>query len=164
MNKTIAFLVVLLFLISCTPQPPAQPALQVDDVVLTPTQPSVPATTNKTDNAVAPEIVKKEPASTPQKTQQFTIEADDYGYYIDGEEIRDIEITKDMRGEITFNVRLRDVYFGGLDFRSANFETQNAKPGRTITIPFTAEKSFTITSYWPSSNRRKADLDVIVKT
>jgi hypothetical protein len=63
---------------------------------------------------------------------------------------------------LTFNVDSNRVYFGGLDFRSPEFNTGKVLPGESTTVEFTAQESFTVTSYWPSSGVKKADLSVVV--
>lgn len=99
---------------------------------------------------------------TPQEQQpeapkepgivSFTVVADDNGLYP-----QTVTVPKDAIVNITFKVRTQNVYYGGLDFRSTKFNTGTVKPGGETTVQFTADESFTYTSYWPVSNRKKAD-------
>lgn len=96
------------------------------------------------------------PPAAPQ--EEFTIEADDNGFYPE-----DISVGPNQQVRITFKVREQNVYFGGLDIRSAVFNTGAIKPGESKTVEFTSTQSFGFTSYWPSSNVEKADGRVIVR-
>ena len=59
--------------------------------------------------------------------------------------------------KITFKVRNEKVYYGGLDFRSDIWgDTGKVLPGQETTVGFTAQDSFTYTSYWPATNKLKA--------
>lgn len=99
--------------------------------------------------------------SAPGKNA-LTIEADDAGFYTGGNKISSIQVVKNEEVEITFVVRKTNVYYGGLDF-SGNGIKKNAKPGGSTLFSFTAEKDFSISSYWPSSGVLKDTLDVRVK-
>ncbi len=97
--------------------------------------------------------------STLPEPVWLKIEADDRGFYPrDG-----VSVPRGARVAITFAVRTENVYFGGLDFRSQKFKTESVKPGGSTQVEFTADEPFTITSYWPASGVRKADLRVDVK-
>lgn len=90
---------------------------------------------------------------------EFRIEADDYGFYPSNT----LNVTGGAKVKIIFSVKTTGVYYGGLDFRSSKFATAAAKPGETATVEFTADEPFTITSYWPLSGAKKADMKVEVK-
>lgn len=98
------------------------------------------------------------PLPSPSVTE-MRIEADDYGFYPAGA----ISFPAGTRVKLIFAVRTSNVYFGGLDFRSSKFSTVQASPGQTATAEFTAESSFTVSSYWPSSSEYKASLQVTVQ-
>lgn len=104
------------------------------------------------------------PAEQPAQTaaQEFSLEADDAGYYMNGAKVTSIDVKKDSKAKITFQVRTTNVAFGGLDFRSTQFniDTKKVEPGESSTVEFTADKSGTIISHWPSSNIPKASLQV----
>lgn len=102
------------------------------------------------------------PSLTPDAASEalaFSVEADDNGFYPS----RAIEVEKGTKVKITFKVRSSGVYYGGLDFRSDKFKTSAIPPGRSTTVEFTADNSFIITSYWPASGVKKAELKVEVK-
>ena len=99
------------------------------------------------------------PATTTiiASTKEFTVEGDDKGLYPSSLAVKSGDMVK-----ITFKVRTDNVYYGGLSFRSNYFNTGSIKPGDSNTVDFTADKTFTFTSYWPSSNVKKADGTVLV--
>ena len=113
--------------------------------------------------SIAPSAQMPVPDTTgvPEKivVHQFSLEADDYGFYPNPE----IIVDKGANVELTFKVRTSNVYYGGLDFRSSKFKTESVKPGETVTVQFTADESFTFTSYWPLSGVFKANGKVIIK-
>jgi hypothetical protein len=86
------------------------------------------------------------------------VEADDYGFYPSS-----LEFTRGAKVKLYFYVRSRNVYYGGLDFRSEKFKTEPTKPGQKTEVEFIADKDFIIESYWPLSNVKKAELKVVVK-
>jgi len=106
------------------------------------------------------------PAPTPTPpaltVKDFTIEADDNGFYRDGQKITSVSASKSDVVKITFQVRSQNVYFGGLDFRGCGQDTPDTSPGGSAQVQFTADTTCTITSYWPSSNREKSRMDVVV--
>ncbi len=73
-----------------------------------------------------------------------------------------MEVPKNSLVKIKFKVRSQGVYFGGLDFRSSVFNTSTILPGKDKEVEFTADESFTYTSYWPLSNKLKATGEIIV--
>ena len=87
------------------------------------------------------------------------IEADDNGFYPQNS----LTISKGAKVSITFVTRKENVYYGGLDFRSSKFKTAIVKPGESTRVEFTADESFKITSYWPLTDTRKADLQIEIK-
>ena len=93
------------------------------------------------------------------KVKEFVIEGDDDALYPDT-----ITVKKGDAVKITFLVRTKEVYFGGLDFRSDVWGTTNKiKKGGNATVEFTADKSFEFKSYWPASNKLKATGQIIVE-
>ena len=108
----------------------------------------------------APPPTAVEPAPPPAPTSaEFKVEADDIGFYPQNV----LSVAKGSKVVIHFIVRETNVYYGGLDFRSPKFKTPSVKPGGTTSVEFTADEPFTITSYWPASGVKKADLNVEVK-
>ncbi|MEM5811989.1 MAG: DUF5667 domain-containing protein [Candidatus Aenigmatarchaeota archaeon] len=106
------------------------------------------------------------PTTTPTQPSKVpklvTIEADDYGFYINNQKINNLLVKPGEEVIIIFKVRETGVYYGGLDFRSDYFKTESVKPGDETKVSFNSTNSFTITSYWPASNVMKANLNVIV--
>ncbi len=92
------------------------------------------------------------------EAKEFTIEADDDGLYPS----ETINVNKGDKVSIIFKVRKTGVYYGGLDFKSSVFNTGAVLPGQSTTVEFTAEDTFTFTSYWPKKNVKKADGKVVV--
>ncbi|MDP3991886.1 MAG: hypothetical protein Q8P79_00030 [Nanoarchaeota archaeon] len=94
--------------------------------------------------------------------KEFSIEADDSGFYIDGADIGSISAGSGETLKITFNVRTTNVYYAGLDFRGCGKTTEKVSPGGSTLVEFTAASTCTITSYWPSSGVVKDRLQVVV--
>jgi hypothetical protein len=67
----------------------------------------------------------------------------------------EIKVAKGAAVSITFKVSSSNGYHGGLDFRSPNLSTGTITPGNAKTVSFTADQSFTLVPYWPSSNIKK---------
>lgn len=91
--------------------------------------------------------------------RDFKIEADDNGFYPESV----LTVARGSKVRIKFIVREKSVYLGGLDFRSSKFETDTVKPGGTVVVEFTADESFTFSSYWPLVSVKKATGKVVVK-
>ena len=107
------------------------------------------------------QVQETTPVTQPAVTE-FLIEADDRGFYIDGADIGSISAGSGEALKITFNVRTKNVYYGGLDFRGCGKTTEKVSPGGSTTVELMATSTCTITSYWPSSSRVKDRLQVIV--
>lgn len=110
---------------------------------------------------VTPEPKPISPAPTPTPAvKTFVIEADDAGLYPNG----DLTVNKGDRVKITFKVRSVGVYFGGLDFRGAPYFTSpKVLAGGETTVEFTADQSFTYSSYWPASSVLKSTGTITVR-
>lgn len=147
-----AFLALAMAVSACVmPGAPAAPAAP------TPTPAPAPPPENVTPSAeeAAPSL-----APTPtEAVREIILEADDAGFYPSGT----VEVDQGETVRITFEVRTGTTYFGGLDFRSEKFNTGTVKPGESTTVEFIADKPFTFTSYWPASNVKKADGQVVIR-
>lgn len=119
----------------------------------------IPASTIQIPTIIPPAQTPAETANPAPKTQEFTIEADDHGFYPSS----DITVSKGTHVKITFIVRTINVYYGGLDFRSSEFKTESTKPGNSVTVEFTANSPLIITSYWPLTGVSKANLQIGIK-
>lgn len=129
------------------------------DVIDTPRSPppSSPPT-QEPPSTPPPTAPPQEPPSTPpQIVMEFTVQADDSSFSPNR-----ITLERGDVARITFQVSTTNVAFDGLDFRSTEFNTGAVPPGGSSTVEFTAEESFTVTSYWPDSNRRKTDMQIMV--
>jgi len=90
------------------------------------------------------------------------IEADDYGFYINGDGVPSISVNSGDETKITFNVKTQNVYYGGLDFRGCGQNAGKINPGSSTIVEFTASENCTITSYWPLSGVVKTNLKILV--
>ena len=95
--------------------------------------------------------------------EEFTIDADDNSFDMDGQDLSSITVSSGSLVKITFLVDPVQVYFGGLDFRGCGQNTGKVAPGGSVTVEFTATSSCDIKSYWPASNRLKDTLQVVVQ-
>ena len=87
---------------------------------------------------------------------EFTVEADDNGFYPN-------KIQAKINDTVMIRFKFRDdsIYFAGLDIRGPFPAMQyKLKSQQPITAEFTMKEETKITSYWPSSGVKKADLIV----
>ncbi len=98
------------------------------------------------------------PQEKTAQVKQFMIGADDAAFY-PGDPIK---VNKGEKVYIEFDVHNDNVYYGGLQVKSPYFDTGKINKGEKATVDFTATDSFTITSYWPATGVKKADLKVVV--
>lgn len=101
--------------------------------------------------------------AAPTTGANYAVEADDNGFYLSGSKISSLNAARDSKIKITFGVKTENVYYGGLDFRSSKFaDSPKVAPGGSWTSPEIAvDGDFTISSYWPASGVKKADLRVV---
>ena len=145
--------------ISETTQVPTTPAQeQIQEI---PPQPTPqPAGESTLQGEVTP-TQQEQPPPLPT-VKEFTIDADDRGFYIDNKDTSSVPVLKGEIVKITFKVREAGTYYGGLDFKGCGQDTPDTKPGASVEIQFTADQACTITSYWPASNVIKDSMQVIV--
>lgn len=91
----------------------------------------------------------------------YEIEADDYGFYINGSPAYSLEVNKNDIVNITFMARTSNVYTLGLDFRGCG-QFSSALPGQESQISFDAKNNCAISSYWPSTGVLKSSITIIV--
>ncbi|MBW3021970.1 cupredoxin domain-containing protein, partial [Candidatus Woesearchaeota archaeon] len=104
------------------------------------------------------EEVEEEPKEKELPLKEFTVEADDRGFYPSY-----LEVNKFDRVRITFKVRDENIDRGGLEFKSYMFEdTGIVPPGEEATVEFIVSETFMIRSYWPETSVTKAALKVQV--
>jgi len=95
--------------------------------------------------------------------KEFYIEADDTGFYDEsGSKINNLELNNGDEIKITFFVRKTGVYFAGLKFKGPDFDSGALDKEAEYVVEFTASDSHQIKSFWPSSNKLKATLNVNV--
>lgn len=143
-----------------TPQPPPQAPTP------SPQQPTPTPPTESPPPAPQPPPPESPPTPPPPPeptTEQYTIGADDYGYYQNGQTITSLTVGKGNTVQITFQVSATKVYYGGLDFRGCGQNTATVPPGGSIQVSFTADTTCTISSYWPTSGVLKASLLINVQ-
>ena len=85
------------------------------------------------------------------EVKEFSVSSDDNEFSPDT-----INVKKGDNVKITFNFNDGKIYYGGLDVRSDYFTIQYRKDGKPKVAEFTAEKSFTFSSFWPQSGVKKA--------
>ena len=108
---------------------------------------------------VNPKVEPVKIAPVAPALAEFKVEADDGGFYPTDV----ISVTKGSRVRLHLIVRTDKVYFGGLDFRSDKFKTESVRPGGETIAEFSADSPFVISSYWPLSGVKKAELRVEIK-
>ncbi len=110
------------------------------------------------------EVIAPQAERPPQlpATKEFSIQADDSGYYINNQKTTTISADSGNLVTINFTVKQAGTYYGGLDFRGCGHDTDDIKPGDSVSIQFTASSACGITSYWPVSNFPKSTLQVTV--
>jgi len=98
-------------------------------------------------------------AETPQPgMREYAVEADDHGFYPSTIKAKIGELVR-----INFSFRDDSIYFGGLDvkgpFPTIQYKLKGEQP---LAAEFTMKGETKITSYWPSSGVKKAELIVEV--
>lgn len=117
-----------------------------------------PKVTNVITINVESDYVPK-PVEPQQGISEFTVEADDNGFYPN-------TIKAKIGDKVKINFKFRDdsIYFAGLDvkgpFEDIKYKLKGEQP---ITREFTMKDETKITSYWPASGVRKADLMVEIE-
>ena len=115
-----------------------------------PIQQEQPVINQPGESDVEAMVVEEEPIQ--ETVKEFTVEGDAIGLYPSI-----LTVNRGDMVKITFKVRNEKVYYGGLDFRSDIWgDTGKVLPGQETTVGFTAQDSFTYTSYWPATNKLKA--------
>lgn len=155
--------ILIVFVSGCTAQVNETTTQPQEQEAPTETQPIEEAPTQPTEGTLQGEVAtaQEQPPTLPT-VKEFTIEADDIGFYIDNKDISSVPVSKGNVVKITFKVREARTYYGGLDFRGCGQDTPDTKPGASADMQFTAESTCTIVSYWPASNVVKDSMQVIV--
>lgn len=97
-------------------------------------------------------------AEQQESISEFTVEADDYGFYPSR-----IQAKIGDKVKINFNFRDNTIYFAGLDikgpFPTIQYKLKSQQP---VIAEFVMKEETKITSWWPASGVKKADLVVEV--
>jgi len=107
---------------------------------------------------VESDYVSKAEQIQQQGLSEFTVEADDNGFYPD-------TIQAKIGDKVKINFKFRDdsIYFAGLDvkgpFPDIKYKLKGEQP---LTAEFTMKEETRITSWWPASGVKKATLTVEV--
>ncbi|MBI2578949.1 MAG: DUF4382 domain-containing protein [Candidatus Aenigmarchaeota archaeon] len=91
------------------------------------------------------------PAPKPKLVINITVEADNNTLYPVSAEVK-----KDATVRLTFRVR-EGTNSTGLEFRSEKFTTGPVLPGASATVEFTADKSFSYSTYFGGSSVKRAE-------
>lgn len=151
---SIVMIVVLLVLSGCSPR--TQKSQTQPEAQYVPSQSSQPTVEKKT--ATTP----PQPYPFIPTTREVNLEADDKGFYQGASRINSLTFQKNTKVKMTFNLNRKNVYYGGLDFRGCGTGSSRAQPGESVSIQLTASEPCTITSYWPSSNVQKENLQILI--
>ncbi|QQG39942.1 MAG: hypothetical protein HYS81_00845 [Candidatus Aenigmatarchaeota archaeon] len=162
MNK-LAFIALLVLVAGCTGgyQTPSEEARQdAAGEIEQQEMANETAQQNTTPQEPLVEQNRTQQEQQPPETVTYTVLADDNGFYReDGTRISSITIAQ-TKAKIKFKTT-EDVYYGGLDFKSAKFNSPKVPPQSEWTSPeFEMDTDFEVKSYWPSSGVLKAVLTV----
>lgn len=158
-------IVLIVFISGCATQVNETAQPQGEEVTVpTETQPIEEAPAQPTEGTLQGEVAQQEISSIPPlpSTQEFTMETDDSGYYMNGQKITSISATRGNIVKITFNLRTQGIYPAGAEYRGCGTQSPSAPPEGTTSMQFTTSSSCTITAYWPASGVAKASMQVIV--
>lgn len=106
----------------------------------------------------APLPVPPPPAPTPV-TQNFTVVADEAVATPSS-----ITAIKGATVNLTIQVKTEGVYYGGIDYRSSVVNSGTIYAGQSKTVTFTANQSFTLIPFWPSSGvEKQSKINIVVQ-
>ncbi len=159
-------IILIVFISGCAAQVSETKTTQQVQETPTETQPIQEAPTQPTEGTLQGEVVptQEQISSIPPlpTVKEFTIEADDRGFYLDNKDISSVSASKGELVKIMFKVKMEGTYYGGLDFRGCGQDTPDTRPGVSTEMQFTADSTCTIVSYWPASNVVKDNMQVVV--
>ncbi len=116
-------------------------------------------TPSSTPEATAtPTVTPAASVSAAQNVQEFTVETDDNGWYPTG-----ITVKKGIPVKLTIQIRTTNVYFGGADIKSDEFNFPNLKAGDVKVAEFTPTRSFGVENRWPNNAVLKGTLQIGVE-
>ena len=94
-------------------------------------------------------------------TRNINLEADDYGFYMNGSSSSSLTVNRNDLVNITITLRTENTYGGGLDFRGCG-ESVYAMPGQSTVVSFVAKSNCAISSYWPGTGILKSSITIVV--
>ena len=106
-----------------------------------------------------------------QTIQEFRIGSDDYGFYLNGQKITSLVVNKGNLIKITLVFDPKNIYYSDVNGQGLDVETvpnvftikyRKAQGQEEHNVEFSTQESFKVTSYWPNSEVKKADLFVNV--
>lgn len=103
--------------------------------------------------------------ATPPAVRSISIEGDDSAFYLDGSEVTQVAASQGETVVLKIKTRTTNVGFGGLQYKSADFggiDTGMVAPGSEKEVQITADAAGKIMSYWPSTDRLKATLNIVI--
>jgi outer membrane biosynthesis protein TonB len=131
-----------------TPKPPPPPPAVKPNP--TPVPPPPPP---------APQPTPQPPPTAPQEMQYFTVTADETVATPSS-----VTVKKGAMVHLTIQVKTEGVYYGGIDYRSSVVNSGTIYAGQTKMITFTADQSFTLVPYWPSSGvQKQSKINIVVQ-
>ena len=101
--------------------------------------------------------------STSTTVREIYLKADDSGFYDKNDEpVTQISAKLGERLRITFKTLTSNVAFGGLQYKSGDFDFDTGKvsPGKEEEVEITINDRGEIMSYWPGSEKLKATLTI----
>lgn len=141
---------------------------QKEPTTTTTTPPPPPEIPPSSPEPMPPPSPQPQPAPVPPPLplpqpaiQKFSLEADDSGFYQNGQDTASLVVSSGLAVQITFIVRTSNVYYGGLDFRGCGVQSPAVPPGGSTTLEFTTSATCSILSYWPASGVVKDSLLVV---
>ncbi len=150
---------------TASPATTASPAMttEIPTATAVPTPTPSPTRTPATPTATPiPTQTATATATATATTNNYAVDADDGGFYMNGAPAGSISVARNSKITLTFNVKSTNVYHAGLDFRSTIFNSPSVAPGSSwTTSEITVDNGFTVTSYWPTTVVRKADLQIL---
>lgn len=102
-------------------------------------------------------IDREKQADPSSRYYEFTLEADDGGFYPNS-----LVVSRGSRVKIDFLVKASNVR-NSLEFRSDKFKTDPVNPGASTVVEFTAEEPLVFYSYWPGTDIIRGKGSLIIK-
>jgi hypothetical protein len=134
--------------------------------------PVPPVSAPQAPQTIAPKSKVVTPVPIPLVTQnvspapeilppmEYTVTADDYGIYQEGQSIDSLTAPKGNIVKITINVQDSKVYHGGLQAKGCGQDTGKIAVGDSATLTFKLDNNCRISTYWPNTDVFKASISI----